>query len=231
MNENLLVALIVIAIMIPISLFINFIVSLAISEWEKGMKQAEEERGAHFTLNPDMTISPGRPVKADCSKFENVGENGTIGPYGIMPDRTPIFDAQIYTKEDIECMQGGYGEGYGVAKYPWQADQPVVNVRPYVADCDKPDICGEEGPVGCSGNPNPPSADDIWNYQHGEFTPRQGDIMVGGCYSPGNMVVANADPNDVIITLNMSNNTMISLFPNGTILNKSIEGQPGSPGA
>ena len=231
MNENLLTALMVIAIMIPVAFLIQFATNIATSEWEKGMKMkeaADEARGAHFTLNPDMTITPGRPAKTDCSKFENAGSNGTIGPYGSTDNGTPIFDAQIYTKEDIECIQGGYGEGYGVAKYPWQTDQPVVNTAPYLAnysenkvvvDVGGPQdkdpcknitsgVCGEEGPMGCSGDPNPPSADDIWNYKHGAFTPRQGDIMIGGCYSPSNMALMNAakDPKSVI-TICVKNTT------------------------
>lgn len=147
---------------------------------------------------------------------EPIGNNGTLGPYGITKDGTPIFDAQIYTKEDIEKIQGGYGPGYGVAKYPWQSDQPVVNVP-----CQdmSPGICGAEGPMGCSGNPNPPTADDIWKYKHGEFTPRQGDIMLESCYSPSNMAAMNADNATIIIT--QANGTQIELkvFKNGTITN------------
>lgn len=63
----------------------------------------------------------------------------------------------------------------------------VINTEPVskpVDDCDRhPGICGLEGPIGCSGDPNPPSTNDIKQFQAGNFTSRQDDIMIGTCYS------------------------------------------------
>lgn len=133
------------------------------------------------------------------------GENGTLGPYGITKDGTPIFDSQVFTKEDVEKLQGGYGPGYGVLQYPLPPSI-IVNEKE-VNPCDEPGICGEEGPVGCSGNPNPPSDVDIKKFNSGQFTSRQGDIMIGGCYSPSNMAAMHADKNITTITICVRNST------------------------
>jgi len=74
---------------------------------------------------------------------------------------------------------------------------------------------GMKGDVGCSGKPNPPSDVDIWNYEHGQFTPRQGDIMIGSCYD------TNIPPlENITISLTLENGTKIdvNISPNGTVL-------------
>ena len=77
-------------------------------------------------------------------------------------------------------------------------------------------IAGLSGDVGCSGDPNPPTDIDIWNYEHGQFTSRQGDIMIGDCYNKNNL------SDNTTITVTLQNGTMIDLlvFKNGTIIEK-----------
>jgi len=144
------------------------------------------------------------------------GTNGTIGPYGISPDGTPLFDNSIYSAAQIAELQGGYGKGYGVVNTPI-----IINVK----DPDDPcshihsAVCGVEAPMGCSGDPNPPTEMDIWKFNHGVFTPRQGDIMLGGCY---NNLNNNSNNN-----LNNNNLTLVVTDNNGTehelkVINNSV---------
>ncbi len=146
------------------------------------------------------------------------GSNGTIGPYGISPDGTPLFDSSVYSPAQVAELQGGYGKGYGVVSSPNPSQPVVINVKDPSDPCKEihSAVCGVEGPMGCSGNPNPPTEADIWNFNHGIFTPRQGDIMLKDCYNPNNlhhdnMTVLVTDVNGTVHELQVTNDTVVEV--------------------